>query len=90
MTSFFTVRADDAELAGASLAFYQSSPRHRRGFCSHCGSPMSYESENRPGELDLYLVTLDDPSGVRVTAHDHWEERVSWLDIVDDLEKREG
>ena len=90
VTSFFTVRERDAEVSGASLASYQSSPGHTRGFCSHCGAPISYRSDNRPGELDLYLMTLDDPALVTVTGHDHWEERVPWLTVVDDLERREG
>ena len=87
VTSFFTVRAADVEFEGESLREYLSSPGHRRGFCGNCGAPLSYVSDNRPGEIDLYLMTLDNPSAVEVVRHDHWGERVVWLNVEDDLEK---
>jgi len=90
VTTFFTVPRESTELGGESLRFYASSPGVRRGFCSKCGSPMSFETERRPDDIDLYLASLDDGLSVPIHEHWHWGERVDWLNIVDDLPKGEG
>lgn len=85
--SFFTIRRADAELWGETLTFFASSPGVRRGFCNRCGSPMSYQSDERPEEIDLYLASLEDAAGIVVDGHSYWNERVDWLQVVDDLPK---
>ncbi len=90
VTSFFTVERADASFAGDSLRFYASSPGVRRGFCSECGSPMSFETERRPSEIDFYVASLDDGQSVGILEHWHWDERVDWITIVDDLPKGDG
>jgi hypothetical protein len=68
---------------------YVSSPSVTRTFCSNCGSPMSYQHTNMPGEIDIYAASLDDHASFRPQRHDFWSERVSWVNVADDLEKRE-
>ena len=50
-----------AELLASSLGV-------RRGFCAKCGSPLTYENERRPDEVDLLAGALDDPNQARPTA----------------------
>lgn len=90
VTSFFTVPRADAVLAGESLRFYVSSPGVRRGFCGQCGSPMSFETDRRPDDIDLYVASLDNGQSVSISEHWHWDERVDWLNISDDLPKSEN
>ena len=90
VTSFFCVADADVVLEGEALRHYASSPGVARGFCGHCGSPMSFATVRRPGEIDLYVGTLDDASGVTVTQHWFWSERVAWLSCDDDLPKHEN
>ena len=48
--------------------YYQSSPIARRGFCSACGTSMTFEysdSEN----MDLIVGTFDDPGRYRPVHH---------------------
>lgn len=48
--------------------YYQSSPIARRGFCSSCGTSLTFEypdSEN----MDLIVGSFDDPSRFRPTHH---------------------
>jgi hypothetical protein len=90
VTSFFTVQRADTVLAGESLRFYASSPGVRRGFCGLCGSPMSFETDRRPSEIDLYVASLDNGLTVTIGEHWHWDERVDWLHISDDLPKSEN
>lgn len=39
---------------------YKSSPRHHRGFCGQCGSPLIWRSDDKTDTLDLYLGTIDE------------------------------
>ncbi|MFL0691499.1 MAG: GFA family protein [Agrobacterium tumefaciens] len=90
VTTFFTVPREGTELAGESLRYYASSPGVRRSFCGNCGSPMSFETERRPDDIDLYVASLDEGLSVPIGEHWHWDERVDWLTVVDDLPKSEG
>lgn len=90
VTTFFTVSRHGTELTGEGLRVYASSPGVRRGFCGKCGSPMSFETDRRPDDIDLYVASLDNGLSVPIQEHWHWGERVDWLNIVDDLPKGEG
>lgn len=87
VTSFFTGSKADATLSGEGLRFYGSSPGVRRGFCGFCGSPMSYETETRPNEIDFYLASLEALDGIVLEGHWYWNERVPWLNCDDGLPK---
>ncbi|MBP1857207.1 hypothetical protein J2Z75_000687 [Rhizobium herbae] len=89
VTTFLCVATTSVAFWGETLRHYASSPGVSRGFCGNCGSPMSFATERRPGEIDLYVATLDDASGVEITRHWYWNERVSWLHCEDDLPKEE-
>ena len=90
ITTFMTVARDSATLEGESLRFYASSPGVRRGFCGNCGSPMSFETNRRPDDIDFYVASLDEGLSIPIREHWHWDERVDWLQVVDDLPKSEG
>ena len=60
--------------------YYQSSPIARRGFCSTCGTSLTFEfpdSEN----MDLIVGSFDDPSRFRPKHHFGAESmHRAWLD----------
>ncbi|MDH3790857.1 MAG: GFA family protein [Rhodospirillales bacterium] len=66
-------------------ASYGSSPGVTRGFCAHCGTPLSYESARWPGEIHLFLCTFDDPGALSPQAHVFVEEQLAWLHLDDGL-----
>jgi hypothetical protein len=39
---------------------YRSSEEGLRGFCLECGSSLLFRSEKTPGELDIFLGTIDE------------------------------
>jgi hypothetical protein len=39
---------------------FESSPKRFRGFCSKCGSPLIWRSEDNTATWDLYLGTIDE------------------------------
>ncbi len=59
---------------------YRSSPFAQRGFCSACGTPLTYESDGH-ASMDLTVGSFDDPSRFRPTAHSGVESwHPQWLD----------
>ena len=86
-TSFFGVKRDEVSWTGA-LAFLETSGGTvQRGFCPKCGSQMLYQADRWPSETHLYAATLDDPTRFEPRAHFHWDERLTWVHITDDLPK---
>lgn len=69
---------------GRPLA-YASSPGVTRGFCAKCGTPLAYESEKRPGDIDLFLGAFDEPEQLPATLHVWTEERVPWFHADESL-----
>lgn len=67
------------------MHWLHSSPGVTRGVCRDCGSSISYENENRPGDIDLTLNTLDDPTAPVLRAHIWTEDKQPWMQIGDDL-----
>jgi hypothetical protein len=85
VTTFAGFPPDQVAYTRGERAFCASSPGVRRGFCAACGTPLTYESDRFPGEIHLYVCTLDEPERFVPTFHVFYEERVPWLEIHDDL-----
>jgi hypothetical protein len=69
---------------------YASSENIRRGFCSECGSSLTYRSTQYPDYLTLSIASLDDPDLTSPNYHIHTKSQVSWLTIDDDCKKYPG
>ena len=87
MTTFFAFENDRWRWTGAEPAVYPSSPAARRYFCSVCGTPMAYTHEKFPTETHFYAASLEDPSAFEPAQHFHYDERLPWLHLSDDLKK---
>ncbi len=64
---------------------YASSPGVRRSFCEACGTPLAYETEQRPDQIDLYVCSLSDPSVISPHQHVFAEEQLPWFEVLDNL-----
>ena len=71
--------------AGAEPRGYRSSPPVVRRFCAMCGSPLTYEHERRPDELDVALATLDEPGALRPECHIWVSHKLPWVALGDGL-----
>lgn len=80
---FAIFRKDAVRWSGAERVRYRSSPPVVRSFCGRCGSPLAYEHDEDPGEIELYLGTFDDPARFTIRRHANYGERVPWFDTVD-------
>jgi hypothetical protein len=60
-------------------AYYASSKIARRGFCSHCGTPLSFEFLDSE-RMDLAVGSLDEPGALKPTEHFAVESRIdNWF-----------
>jgi hypothetical protein len=61
-------------------ARYRSSPIAQRGFCPHCGTPLTFEADG-DDRMDLTVGSADDPYRFEPRGHfakESWHE--AWLD----------
>lgn len=87
-TSYFGISNGKWHWSGIPPATYASSPGVKRSFCAACGTPMAYQSSDRPQEIDFYAATLTDPAAFSAECHVHWNERLPWPALADDLPKK--
>ncbi len=69
---------------------FASSPGVTRSFCSHCGTPLTYEAERCADEVHFAIGTFDRPEALPPTSHVFDAERISWLHLADDLPRYAG
>jgi hypothetical protein len=72
------------------VAWYQSSEKVRRGFCSVCGSALFWNPniEGYP-YISIAMGAFDGPTGVRLAKHTFVNEKGDYYDIDDGLPQSE-
>ncbi len=79
MTSFAGFNPQQVVFTGATPARHATADGVTRSFCAECGSPVAYESADRPDEIHLQLGLFDDLERLVPQNHSFYEEKVSWL-----------
>lgn len=74
---------------GGTLKWYQSSPQAKRGFCSHCGAGLFWESHEEP-LLSIAAGSLNEPTGLRLACHGWTSEAADFWDFGPDVPQRPG
>ncbi|MBV8914600.1 MAG: GFA family protein [Acetobacteraceae bacterium] len=82
--AFFTIKRAGVRWTGTPSSF-SSSPGITRRFCGTCSTSLTWESEEKPDELDVTIASLDDPSLVRPKDHVYAASRAAWDAICDGL-----
>ena len=85
IVAWATYARETFRVSSGELHTYSSSPGVTRGICAACGTSISYEHAARPGEIDLTLNSLDDPSAPVLKAHIWVEDKAPWFEIGDEL-----
>lgn len=70
------------------LAWYESSPGIRRGFCRICGSSLFWEKDARDALVEIAAGALDLPTGLRTEGHIYTKHKGDFYDITDGLWQR--
>ncbi|MES2959638.1 MAG: GFA family protein [Pseudomonadota bacterium] len=81
--TWFNLRKTEVQWLSAP-AYYASSKFARRGFCSHCGTPMSFEFLDSE-RMDLSVGSLDEPSALKPIEHTAIESCVANWHVPDGL-----
>lgn len=87
-TAFVGVVDGQWRWTGAEPAVFESSPGVNRFFCATCGSPVAYRPRNG-GEIHFYTAALDDPSAFPPERHVFHGEKLAWVDLADDLPRKD-
>lgn len=90
VATFVGVKVEQFRYLKGEPAFYESSPKVWRYFCGKCGSPMAYVADRFPGEVHLYIGTLENPDKFVPRGHVHVGEQLPWFEVSDDLPRYEG
>ena len=89
VTSWLGVADSDLDFTASSPQIYEVNGV-RRGFCADCGSSLTYAADRFPDYVQIHVGTLDDPDAIKPQDHVHCEEKVTWLEISDDLPRHHG
>jgi hypothetical protein len=70
--------------SSATLTWYASSEKVRRGFCSTCGSTLFWEPLNRDW-TSVALGSIDGNAGLKLERHIYVSEKGDYYEIADGL-----
>ncbi|HEY1750904.1 MAG TPA: GFA family protein [Caulobacteraceae bacterium] len=87
---WITVAADAFALSAGALRFHRSSPPVRRGFCKACGTPLTYQHDGRPADIDVTTASLDDPEAFPPAYHVQLGDELTWVRLGDSLPAYRG
>ena len=80
--AYFNLRRSEVQWLAEPPRYFTSSKIARRGFCPHCGTPLSFEFLDSE-RMDLAVGSLDDPSAMKPTEHFAVESRIAALNGPD-------
>ncbi|KQT55331.1 MULTISPECIES: GFA family protein [unclassified Aureimonas] len=80
------VEAERLAWTRGSLSHFRSSDAVSRGFCSACGTPLTYEA---PDGLSLAIGAFDDPSAIAPVIQFGTEARIGYVDRLHELPARD-
>ncbi|MBX4911507.1 MULTISPECIES: GFA family protein [Rhizobium] len=80
-SALVTAPEEGMEWTRGEPSYFQSSVNIDRGFCSNCGTPMTYR---HPGGLELAIGTFDDRSDLAPQIQVNYEARLPWVEEIFD------
>ena len=83
--AWFTVKPGAFRLVVGQPARFRSSDHATRSFCPSCGTPLTFQSDRYPDEVDVTTCSLDDPERVPPQSHTWRASGLSWVKPADDL-----
>lgn len=83
--AWFSVRKDSFVFLQGNPTAFRSSTKAVRRFCGRCGTQLTFEGSDTPGEIDINTVSLDEPNALPPKDHIHTGSRLSWVKLADGL-----
>lgn len=69
--------------ADETLAWFQSSPKAKRGFCTRCGASLFWQHDDDGGAVSVMSGTLDGATGITTEKHIFVADKGDYYDIAD-------
>jgi hypothetical protein len=86
-TTWIGIKAENFKVTKGEISTFNPAGAER-GFCSSCGTSLTYIAEGGwPGQVSLLAPTLDEPGFASPTAHVYLDHKLPWVKIDDDLEQ---
>jgi len=85
-------KSEQVTFKGDERKIYESSPGVGRAFCGNCGTPLTWEGDggDQGPIVEFHISTFDNPDALVPSAHAFYPERITWLDIADNLPRYDG
>jgi hypothetical protein len=80
--AWITVRSPQFEFKLGQPKRYRTETGAYRTFCADCGTSITYENDERPGETDITTGSLDHPEQYAPTKDVFADEKLSWVPLV--------
>ena len=87
LVAWFSVASSGLRFVSDVPKRFASSAKVVRSFCSDCGTPLTFQHQDFPAEIDITTCSLDDPELVPPQDHVRTKGRLSWMRMDDDLPK---
>jgi len=81
--------SDKASASGDSFAEYESSPGIFRGFCSKCGTRLTYRGEAWAEELHIHTGVMEEANAFAPMRNVFVKEKLSWVELETGLPARQ-
>lgn len=76
---------ETATVSGEAYAEYESSRGVYRGYCTKCGTRLTYRSSQWPDELHIHVGALDDANALAPRGNVMTSEKLDWVRLEEDL-----
>ena len=80
--AWITVRSSEFAFEKGTPKLFRTDTAARRTFCDACGTSLTYESDARPGEIDITTGSLDRPEDFPPNKDVFPEERLPWVALI--------
>ena len=77
--AWLVVNRSQFTLFAGEMSTFQSSVPVNRGFCSECGTSLTYEHADDLSEIEITTATLGHPEHFEPTKEIRLSEKVSWV-----------
>ena len=67
----------------ATLAWFQSSPQAKRGFCNTCGASIFWMHDGDNGAISIASGMIDGTTGLKTDKHIYVADKGDYYDIAD-------
>jgi hypothetical protein len=79
VVAWFSVERSMFRFTEGEPTRFKSTRRGTRGFCSQCGTQLTFETDDYPGEVDVTICSLDDPESVRPRDETWISSKLGWV-----------